>query len=82
MDRSESLKAFVAWQAQGMLRNSIADVEHFCKRFIELDSNGRVWKDKVYVQLIEEFKINDWTVDELLQSYVFLRFLYTQSWCH
>lgn len=72
MDRSESLKAFVAWQAQGMLRNSIADVEHFCKRFIELDSNGRVWKDKVYVQLIEE----------LLQSYVFLRFLYTQSWCH
>lgn len=70
LDRSTSLKAFLVWQAQGMLRNSITDVEQFCQRFIELDANGKVWKDKVYAQIIDEFNIDDWTVSELLQSYV------------
>lgn len=69
LDRSQSLKRFASWQAQGMLRSSISDEIAFSERFIELDSNGRVWKDKVYSQLVEEFSISDWTVAELLKSY-------------
>jgi len=69
LDRTRSLKEFVFWQARGMLRNSISDEEAFCQRFIELDSNGKVWKDKVYKKLIDEFNITDWSASELLQSY-------------
>lgn len=69
LDRARSLEAFVLWQAKGMLRNSISDSQTFCQRFIQLDCHGKVWKDKVYSQLIEEFKISDWSVSELLQSY-------------
>lgn len=69
LDRAGSLQDFVKWQANGMLRNSIQDVEEFCNRFIELDSNGAVWKDQVYTQLVEEFNITDWSVSELLTSY-------------
>lgn len=69
LDRTGSLKDFVLWQAQGMLRNSISDVQSFYNRFVELDSNGTVWKDEVYAQLIKEFTIKDWSVSELLQSY-------------
>ena len=69
LDRSKSLEEFVLWQAQGMLRNSISDDQKFFRRFIELDNYGKQWKDKVYSQLIDEFKIADWSVSELLQSY-------------
>lgn len=69
LDRTESLKDFALWQAQGMLRNSVSDPNKFCDRFIELDSIGSVWKDKVYAQLSREFHITDWSVKELLQSY-------------
>ena len=69
LDRSKSLEEFAIWQAQGMLRNSIHDSQAFCQRFVELDSHGKVWKDKVYEQLIDEFNISDWSVAELLQSY-------------
>ena len=69
LDRAGSLQDFVTWQARGMLRNSIENVSEFCNRFTELDSNGAVWKDQVYAQLIQEFKINDWSVSELLTSY-------------
>jgi len=69
LDRTESLKDFVEWQSNGMLKDSISSSENFCKRFVELDSNGQVWKDKVYTQLVTEFKIEGWSVSELLQSY-------------
>lgn len=69
LDRKRSLHDFVSWQAGGMLRSSIQDEDTFCRRFIELDSNGAVWKDQVYSQLIEEFRIQDWSVSELLTSY-------------
>lgn len=69
LDRTESLKDFIAWQSQGMLRNSILNPEKFSQRFIELDSNGKIWKDKVYSELVDEFQIKDWSVSELLQSY-------------
>jgi len=69
LDRTASLKAFLAWQVNGMLRSSICDKDAFCARFIELDDAGRVWKDVVYKQLVHEFVIKDWSAQELLQSY-------------
>ena len=58
LDRSESLKEFALWQSKGMLRREISDPNLFCQRFVELDSNGGVLKNKVYSQLIDEFGIN------------------------
>ena len=69
LDRAGSLQDFVTWQARGMLRNSIENTREFCNRFVELDSNGAVWKDQVYSQLVQEFEITDWSVRELLTSY-------------
>ena len=69
LDRSASLRAFALWQSRGMLRREIADPNYFCQRFIELDANGGVLKNKVYLQLIDEFGISDWTVSELTSSY-------------
>ena len=69
LDRNASLIEFVRWQAQGMLKTEIPNVEQFVKRFIELDANGYVWKDKVYESLISEFSIQKWSMEELLTSY-------------
>jgi len=69
MDRSLSLRAFCEWQANGMLRDQIETPEKFVERFIELDANGSVWKDRVYENLIAEFSINHWSVTDLLECY-------------
>lgn len=69
LDRSGSLKDFANWQARGMLRSEVRDVNRFTERFIELDANGRVWKDEVYEILVSEFFISGWSVRELLTSY-------------
>lgn len=44
--------------------------EKYTTRFIELDNRGYVWKDKVYQQLVNEFKITGLTWEELLQDYI------------
>lgn len=44
--------------------------ESYCSKFIEFDKRGYVWKDQVYKQLIEEFKIEKFTWEELLQDYM------------
>jgi putative hydrolase of the HAD superfamily len=69
LDRTASLNEFLQWQTHGMLKTDISDKEKFISRFIELDKNGSVWKDKVYECLIDEFSILNWTVKELLCSY-------------
>ena len=69
LDRTHSLREFVLWQARGMLRDSVEDANEFSRRFIELDSHGRVWKDVVYARLKDEFCIQNWSVEELLASY-------------
>ena len=69
LDRSESLKNFASWQARGMLRSEVRDENLFTERFIELDANGKVWKDEVYKTLVSEFSISRWSVKELLTSY-------------
>jgi len=40
-----------------MLRTEDIDSAAFIVRFLELDDGGRLWKDVVYRQLIEEFAI-------------------------
>jgi putative hydrolase of the HAD superfamily len=52
-----------------MLRSYVKDEEKFVTRFMELDSNGTVWKDKVYETLLEEFGIKEWSSAELLSVY-------------
>jgi len=69
LDRTASLNDFLHWQTYGMLKTDISNKEKFISRFIELDKNGSVWKDKVYGCLIDEFSILNWTVKELLSSY-------------
>lgn len=44
--------------------------ELYVGRFIELDSRGYVWKDQVYTQLIQEFGIEQTTMEHLLEDYL------------
>ncbi|WP_088040763.1 HAD family hydrolase [Bacillus sp. EAC] len=44
--------------------------EKYISRFIELDSRGYVWKDKVFTQLINEYNLTDVTMNELLDDYI------------
>lgn len=70
LERTGSLKAFAYWQAREVLgvNNNLQD--DFVARFVELDQNGTVWKDKVYNSLIREFKLSHCTVDGLLDKYL------------
>lgn len=70
LDRSGSLSDFVHWQASKQLGLDTNDVVQFTDRFLVLDQNGMVWKDRVYEALITEFSLGNWSVDDLLQSYV------------
>lgn len=69
LNRELSLVNFIRWQVQGMLKSEVINQNKFIERFIELDANGHVWKDKVYSTLIKEFSITGWSVSELLASY-------------
>jgi len=52
LNRNESLNRFLNWQINFMQLVPRKLKESFIQRFIELDDNGRVWKDQVYGQLI------------------------------
>lgn len=69
LDRERSLRNFISWQCHGMLKPYLANKMDFSTRFMELDANGTLWKDKVYAALIEEFSLKDWSVQELLRVY-------------
>ncbi len=69
LDRTASLLAFLTWQTEGMLKPDLENPAAFISRFIELDDHGRVWKDRVYRQLIEEFDLKHWKMEELLWVY-------------
>lgn len=71
LDRETSLNRFVRNQYNRFC-NSLSHVsqDHYCKRFIELDSRGMVWKDLVYQQLISELKITSLSWEVLLDDYV------------
>lgn len=69
LDRDRSLRHFLDHQYERfpMMRN--VPKSRFIERFLELDENGYVWKDKVYTELIEQFT---WPYDaeELLNDYL------------
>jgi putative hydrolase of the HAD superfamily len=71
LDRDSTVIKFVETQ-YSRLHSFLAHIprEEYISRFIELDSRGYVWKDKVYQQLICEFKIEGVTWEHLLEDYV------------
>ncbi len=64
-DRLRGLRAFASQQALalGLARDAR---ERFVGRFLELDANGRVWKDRVYARLRLEFESSGWPSTALL----------------
>lgn len=71
LNRDESVKRFIGKQYD-RLSGRIGSIpkETYCTRFIQLDKRGYVWKDKVYQQLVDEFKLTDITWEELLEDYL------------
>lgn len=70
LDRTTSLIKFLNWQINFFQLVSTMKKEFFIQRFLELDDNGKIWKDSVYEQLIHEFSIDHVTYDRLLSSYI------------
>jgi putative hydrolase of the HAD superfamily len=70
LDRDESVKQFIAVQYDRLTPhlNHIPQPD-YAARFIELDCHGHVWKDKVYQELVTEFKITTITWQSLLNDY-------------
>lgn len=66
-DRASVVHTFISRQYDRL--NLQCDKEDYLARFIELDKNGTVWKDKVYTQLIEEFSL-PFSMNALLADYV------------
>lgn len=71
LDRQSSLIKFIDYQYDKFIDylNHI-DKNAFKSKFIELDQNGYVWKDKVYAQLINIFNIIDLSADDLQDDYI------------
>lgn len=71
LNRDQSVELFINKQYERLYKLlSHIPKEQYISRFIELDNHGYVWKDKVYQQLIDEFKISSITWEELLQDYI------------
>ncbi|WP_436870662.1 HAD family hydrolase [Acinetobacter courvalinii] len=70
LDRTTSLIKFLNWQINFFQLVPPVKKEFLIQRFLELDDNGKVWKDSVYQQLIHEFSIDHVTHDMLLASYI------------
>ncbi len=71
-----SLEQFIAIQYDRLINtlNHISKSDYI-GRFIELDCHGHVWKDKVYQELVEEFKIKGLSWQMLLQDYEHANYL-------
>lgn len=71
LNRDQSVELFINEQYQRLYELlSHIPKEQYISRFIELDNHGYVWKDKVYQQLIDEFKISSITWEELFEDYI------------
>lgn len=70
LNREASVQNFIATQYDRFSKwlDHITK-EKYTTRFIELDAQGHVWKDEVYKQLVDEFKIKRLTRECLLQDY-------------
>jgi len=71
LDRDQSVLKFIEMQYD-RLNTCVGHIpkEIYMTRFIELDSRGYVWKDKVYQQLVHEFNITGINWEYLLQDYI------------
>jgi putative hydrolase of the HAD superfamily len=70
LNRDASVEQFIGIQYDRLINNlNHISKNNYMSRFIELDCHGHVWKDKVYRQLVEEFKIESLTWEMLLQDY-------------
>ncbi|WP_318614530.1 HAD family hydrolase [Sporosarcina sp. YIM B06819] len=71
LNRDASVELFIDAQYKH-LHEYVGHIEkgEFTSRFIELDCRGYVWKDRVYQQLVKEFKIVGLTWEQLLQEYI------------
>ena len=71
LNRDDSVKKFIEEQYE-RLNQWVGHVskEKYMTRFIELDSGGYVWKDKVYQQLVEELEITHVSWEDLLKDYI------------
>ncbi|WP_079506765.1 HAD family hydrolase [Mesobacillus jeotgali] len=77
LDRESSLLKFAGSQYDRFYRDlSVINKEDYINRFIELDSRGYVWKDKVYNSLLKEFNLRGMTCEVLLEDYM-TNFKYT-----
>lgn len=71
LDRPSSLERFLPSQYERFSEHfSSISFDQFRVRFLELDNNGYVWKDKVYQTLEEEFDLHKGIWMELLEDYV------------
>lgn len=70
LDRETSLKQFILNQYNrcALAQYGISK-DNYISRFIELDCQGHVWKDKVYQSLVSEFSIETLSWQDLLQDY-------------
>ena len=71
LNRDDSVKKFIDMQYE-RLNKWVGHVskEKYMTRFIELDNQGCVWKDKVYQQLVEELEITHVGWADLLEDYI------------
>jgi len=70
LDREVSLQQFISAQYDrfSIQLSHIAKID-FITRFVQLDSNGHVWKDEVYQTLVNEFDINKLSWEYLFHDY-------------
>ena len=71
LNRDESVKVFITRQYERLI-DFLGHIpkSEYVARFIELDKRGYVWKDKVYEQLVNQYKIVGITREALLQDYM------------
>lgn len=69
-DRTKSLEGFLLaqWRARSDLQ--IISCAQFIDEFMKRDDNGKVWKDRVYGEILDVFKIQNLKADELLEEYL------------
>ncbi|MDG5472636.1 HAD family hydrolase [Jeotgalibacillus sp. ET6] len=71
LDRKSSIQVFLNKQYDRLYPwLKTMDKEAYIQRFIELECNGYVWKDKVYQQLIEENGFSHCSTEMLLDDYI------------
>jgi putative hydrolase of the HAD superfamily len=70
LDRDKSIDRFISAQYDRLTihLSHIPKIDYVTK-FIKLDCQGHVWKDKVYQDLVTEFKIDRISWQELLADY-------------